>query len=31
VWYGFYCGLRGVRTAREQLQASEEPTLTPAS
>ena len=31
VWYGYYCGLRGVRDARAQRQASEPAALTPAS
>jgi hypothetical protein len=31
VWYGFYCGLRGVRDAREQRRAAEQAALTPVS
>lgn len=31
VWYGFYCGLRGVRDAQAQRRASEQAALTPAS
>ena len=31
VWYGFYCGLRGVRDARELRRAAEQTALTPVS
>jgi hypothetical protein len=31
VWYGYYCGLRGVRDAQAQRQARERAALTPAS